>query len=111
MRNDTENGRAKGTLDIVNRFHASVQILDKECESHTQNQADHNPKRDIQWDIGPHGPDGQIRIVDDFHGGFLRQFKIHLLLHDPQQDGVTNAGGVCKFPLGVKIFTSLFTHV
>ena len=111
MRNDTENGCAKGTLDIVNRFHAGVEVLDKECESHTQDQADHNPQRDIQGDIRPHGLDGQIRFVDDFHGGFLGQFKIHLLLHDPKQDGVTNARGVCQCPLGIKIFPSLFPHL
>ena len=111
MRNDTKDGGIKGTLDIVNGFHAGVEILDEECQPHTQNQADHNPKCDVQGNVRPNRLDGQIRIVGDFHGGFLGQRQVHFLLHDPEQDGVTNARGVGELPLGVEVFPSLLPHI
>ena len=71
LRDDTEDGRPKGALNVVNGLHAGVEILDKKRQAHTQNQADHNSQRDVQGYIRSNCRHGHVRLVGDFHGGIL----------------------------------------
>ncbi|MEI2685808.1 MAG: hypothetical protein V9G14_05645 [Cypionkella sp.] len=74
LRNDTQHRRLQRALDIVDRLHRRVQVLDEEGQTHTHHQPHHDAERNVQRDVGFDRLQAFLGDVGDLHQRSAAEF-------------------------------------
>ena len=101
--NDAQDWRLQGTLDIINRFHAGIQVFDEEGQAHADNQSDNDAQSDIQGFVGANrARTGHCSIDDADHRG-LGQGGINVLGSNLEGKDLTETQQLLEVMFGIPV--------
>ena len=107
LRDDSQHRRSQRPLDIVDRLHARIEILDEEGQPDADHQTHDDSQRDIHSFVGCEGPHSRHRPLQNFDHGCLGQVQLRFLCCHFVIDDQAQTLDLLQPSLGLKIRPAL----
>src|SRR5687767_9851776 len=104
---DAKHGRLESAFNVVDGFHARVEILDEEREPDTDGQTDDDAQSNIEYFSGPHRVVDGFGHVNDFDNSHARNSRFDLFGNDFEGQTLTNHLEAFEIALNLKVRTPL----